>query len=350
MSRIFVGAKQADFGFETGKAHSYLVYESNSGTKFVTSLTDVDIVIFPPSIRFDVKQINTPYAHSDEAGANLRVETRLDLNGRNADDIWTIITRHAMEIKDEAPNYDPLTQNSNSFISSLLNVVGIDFARNLPHFDGEHATAGDPPRSAYPGIGNLLDFDYDLAGTGHGDILRGAAGNDHLRGGGGNDAVFGRAGSDTVTGYLGRDKLYGGSGNDHLDGSFDGDAVWGQSGNDWILGGSGNDTLDGGAGVDRIAGGGGADRFAFGLLAGPYPDGSSAASPNVITDFVNGTDRFLIDRSATGVDGFTNDIVRTQIGGDVRVTLQNAAAPVAVVLLLTEQVANIDASDFIFIA
>ena len=100
----------------------------------------------------------------------------------------------------------------------------------------------------------------------------------------------------------------------------------------------------------RMTGGAGSDRFAFGRDAG-YPDGTTNANPNVITDYQDGTDRFLIDRSATGSNDFATDIVRAQVGADVRLTLQNDAnATVAVVLLLTENVGNINAGDFLFVA
>ena len=74
MSSIFVGAKEANLGFEdanlgfdTGKAHSYLVYKNDAGARFVTSLTDVQQDFFPPSLRFDVEQINTPYNQAEES-------------------------------------------------------------------------------------------------------------------------------------------------------------------------------------------------------------------------------------------------------------------------------------------
>ncbi len=184
MSMIFVGAKNASLGpiplvggaIPTDFAHSYLVYENDAGQRFVTSLTDrSDLSLRHPFGRFDVTQINTPYAQAEESRAPEHVETPLDLGGRSADDVWNIITQHAEEIKEEAPVYNPLAQNSNSFVTSLLNVVGIDYKTELPPFDGEHATSGTHgPAKAYPGIANDLDFDYVLHGTGAGDVLHGA--------------------------------------------------------------------------------------------------------------------------------------------------------------------------------
>ena len=61
MASILVGAKEAVIGLETGKAHSYLVFEDDAGARSITSLTEVRSEVFPPSLRFDVEQIGTPY-------------------------------------------------------------------------------------------------------------------------------------------------------------------------------------------------------------------------------------------------------------------------------------------------
>ena len=82
MSGIFVGAKEANLGFETGKAHSYLIYENDAGARFITSLTDVQHDLFPPRLRFDVEQTNTPYDQAEESREPNRVERPLDLGGR----------------------------------------------------------------------------------------------------------------------------------------------------------------------------------------------------------------------------------------------------------------------------
>lgn len=204
MSKIFVGAKEANLGFETGKAHPYLVYENDAGARFVTSLTDAKEDLFPPSLRFNVEQINTPYDQAREPRDPNRVERELDLGGRNADAVWNVITQHAEEIKAEKPTYHPLEQNSISFIASLLNVVGIDFASNLPGFNGNHPTP-NPQLSDYPGIHNVLDFNYTLIGTPSHDIIRGAAGNDRFWGEAGDDTLIGKEGFDTLDGGPGVD-------------------------------------------------------------------------------------------------------------------------------------------------
>jgi hypothetical protein len=204
MARILVGAKEAVIGLETGKAHSYLVLEDDAGARSVTSLTDVRGEAFPPSLRFDVEQIGTPYDQAEETDDPNRVERPLDLGGRDAGAVWSLITQQAEAIRDEAPAYNPLTQNSNSFVASLLNVVGVDLERNLPGFDGRNPT-DDPSPSDYPGLRNLLDFDYELVGTAAPDVIRGAGGDDRFSGEGGDDTLLGRRGSDTLAGGPGFD-------------------------------------------------------------------------------------------------------------------------------------------------
>lgn len=206
MSTISLVAKEAHFlGYGTGKSHCYLVYENDAGQRFVTSLTDVSEEFFPFfRLRFNVEQINTPYAQAQEIHDLNRAERQLDLSGRDVDAVWSLINQHAQEIKVEKPTYDPLTQNSTSFIASLLNVVGLDLVDNLPGFNGNHPTDSPQPED-YPGLYNLLDFDYRLAGTASDDVIRGAAGNDIFWGGGGDDTLTGKQGSDVLDGGLGID-------------------------------------------------------------------------------------------------------------------------------------------------
>lgn len=205
MSKIFLVAKEAHFlGTGTGKAHCYLVYENDAGARFVTSLTDVKEEFSPPRLLFNVTQINIPYDQAQETDDLNRVERQLDFGGRDVDAVWSLINQHAAEIKAEAPVYHPLTQNSTSFIASLLNVVGIDFAANLPGFNGNHPT-NNPQPGDYPGLRNLLDFDYRLVGTPAADVIRGAGGNDLLLGAGGNDTLVGNQGADTLDGGPGVD-------------------------------------------------------------------------------------------------------------------------------------------------
>jgi Ca2+-binding RTX toxin-like protein len=133
-----------------------------------------------------------------------------------------------------------------------------------------------------------------------------------------------------------------------VDGGESNDTIIGGAGNDTLAGSSGRDTLDGGDGSDSLTGGSGADSFAFGFAGGR--DGSSNAKPNVIEDYRDGTDRFLVDARGSFGDDFDDDIVVTQVGADVRITFQSESnVTQAVALVRTEDADNIRANDFVFI-
>lgn len=65
----------------------------------------------------------------------------------------------------------------------------------------------------------------------------------------------------------------------------------GGDGDDVIVGGAGDDILTGGKGADTLTGGGGADLFTFQATSGAATSGAVFGQPDVITDFVVGTDR-----------------------------------------------------------
>lgn len=182
--------------------------------------------------------------------------------------------------------------------------LGIAFAND----DDMQGTSFDDVLNGYGGHDDL----YGGAGA---DTLRGGAGNDHLYGqsamGGadGNDSLFGEdgddylqgnAGNDTLDGGTGADIVLGGQGSDSISGGSGNDSVEGNDGNDTISGGDGNDSLRGGRGNDSIVGGNGVD-ILIGeagndtLTGGAGSDrfNLSGGSPgaDVITDFVNGSDK-----------------------------------------------------------
>ncbi len=95
----------------------------------------------------------------------------------------------------------------------------------------------------------------------------------------GNDTFLLSNLADTASGLGGNDTLYGDYGDDVLSGG---------TGNDWLYGGSGR---------DQLAGQAGSDRFLFLLSA---ESGATAATADVILDFVRGSDK--IDLS--GMDAF----------------------------------------------
>ena len=198
------------------------------------------------------------------------------------------------------------------------------------------------------GVYMVADDNGDaLIGSEFGDTIVGGAGHDVITGGGGADALYGGAGADTFR-YLapsdstpqaydiiqdfatGTDKLdltaltptnvsilhYNGgtfingvgtnnavfqiasihdinapdiiglTSGAYIVGDTLGDTLIGASFAETIVGGTGNDVIIGGGGADALYGGGGANMFKY-LNAGD----STVAAPDIIHDFVSGTDK-----------------------------------------------------------
>ncbi len=119
------------------------------------------------------------------------------------------------------------------------------------------------------------------------------AGNDRITAGSGNDRLIGHLGNDTLTGGAGNDTLLGEGGRDRLIGGV---------GADSLDGGAGADTLIGGRDRDILIGGAGADVFVF----GDRDTGATAATADVIVDFVKGQDRIDL----RGMDAFAATAVK----------------------------------------
>ncbi|WP_297767970.1 VWD domain-containing protein [uncultured Roseovarius sp.] len=214
-------------------------------------------------------------------------------------------------------------------------------------------------------MGGGLDDDLMDGGDGN-DVVNSSSGNDTLDGGAGNDTMGANIGADEVNGGDGNDDIGGGTGQDTIDAGAGDDSVGGGEGNDDILGGDGNDflagggrddTIDGGAGDDSInggdgdddmTGGDGADVFVFNF----FKDGDN----DVITDFEDGTDSFLIrttnletgeaniDNGGNGLSGFLDALNITDVEGGAQMDIDGH-------LVLVEGVAAADLTldDFSFI-
>ena len=149
---------------------------------------------------------------------------------------------------------------------------------------------------------------------------------ENLTGSAYNDVLAGDRRDNVLDGGPGDDTLYGGPGGGD-------DVLVGNGGDDRLFGGQGNDRLDGGTGNDRLAGGPGADVFVFAL-------GNGA---DAITDFANGQDR--IDLTAFDLTGYDDLTVTSSTDG---VTIDLSAYDGGTVLLEGFDMANLDATDFLF--
>ncbi|GLR49902.1 hypothetical protein KYK30_30120 [Shinella yambaruensis] len=104
-------------------------------------------------------------------------------------------------------------------------------------------------------VGDLIEDNDTVNGTGNADILKMTNHSEIVRGNRGNDIIHGRGGDDIL---------------------------FGNTGNDTLNGGVGDDQLNGGLGADKLTGGRGADTFIFTKISDSKVN--SAAS-DIITDF-----------------------------------------------------------------
>ena len=209
-------------------------------------------------------------------------------------------------------------------------------------------------------IENVIGSDYidSIRGDSGENDLYGRGGNDELNGGAGDDRLFGEDGEDQLWGLSGADRLDGGDGIDIAvywssdaavtvdlengtgrGGHAEGDVIvnvenlWGSDHNDVLSGDTGPNRLYGSRGNDILEGRGGADRFIF----------EHSNGDDIILDFTNNED--LIDLSAIGLSGYDDLTLSSDSNG---VTIHMAGNGGGSILLEGFDIANLDASDFIF--
>ena len=244
--------------------------------------------------------------------------------------------------------------------------LGDDLIYGGQGYDTLYGLLGDD--TLYGGLGNdrlfggvgddsLIGYDQNdtLVGDWGNDFLDGGTGDDWMNGGGdadylvgrtGNDTIFGGEGNDTLIGQLGNDTIYSGWGMDHAYGGEGDDEIWGGNQDDTLDGGDGADTLVGGMAQDELIGGAGSDLFVFFDL-----DGNDA-----ILDFdALDPDEKIDLRGVTAITGLADlNLADPHAGG-----AQQWAANVVIytggpgmlsnsVTLIGVQIADLDASDFIF--
>ena len=119
----------------------------------------------------------------------------------------------------------------------------------------------------------------------------------------GDDTITFVAGANTATTGAGKDNITGGTGVDTITAGADDDIIDGGKGNDVLDGGAGKDTITGGEGADTMTGGADADTFIVGGKNTSLVSYSTALAPDVIKDFVSGTDKLTIAQTNAGFLG-----------------------------------------------
>jgi hypothetical protein len=224
-----------------------------------------------PSIRDHTNIANTPhygdspdlYAASGPLDLSI-FDPSIGVHTRSADNVWDTLSKVHAQFTAKGTGIDyNADQNSNSYATSILKVVGIDIDR--------YVGAATPVEvENLPGLGlDILQsdkyaFPLTLTGTPGYDYIKTGVKNDTISGGGGVDLLYGDRGNDTIAG---------GDGNDHIEGEGGSDSLYGDAGNDYLRetdgqgstnylnGGAGNDVLWPYLGNDTMVGGAGNDTF-----------------------------------------------------------------------------------------
>ncbi|WP_107496459.1 calcium-binding protein [Thalassobius sp. I31.1] len=261
MATLTIGSTPV--GFPVGFAYSHLQVIHDSGL-------ELEVVGERADGQWDIRAAYQPAPYPDGYLTTYEIDLGED---RTSEQVWGILNQvtnqfiAAQNTGEVSLNYSALTYNSNTFVSTLLYVVGINVSNYIPSYEHLGST------------GNALFWESDspdlqLHGYEDNDIIRSGWGDDHLFGMDGNDNLQGANGDDILEGGNGDDLLYGGrdddilsggSGQDELQGGLGDDQLDGGSGNDILSGGDGDDVLDGGAGSDIIFGGDGSDSLQMGF-------------------------------------------------------------------------------------
>lgn len=368
--------------------HLQIVFEDSSGDLFENETTSPGFPYFFGNWAFPVfgrshdNTANTPGYGNPQRYAIVPMDLR---PAQTAEHVWELMSQiHAsLSTGGHGLDYD-IGQNSNSYVTSVLSVVGIDVAGYLPavtppDVEGFPGAATNIFLGAKTGglfsgydtpipltLAGTAGHDYIQTGIGN-DDLGGAAGNDEIRasygddilnGGRGADELHGNAGQDlllggaqddklkggrgrdTLEGNRGEDRVFGGNGQDRLEGGMHDDLLIGGTGSDTLRGGTGDDTLEGGVGNDRLIGGKDDDTFVF----------ADNEGDDTITDFDAQNDEEKIDLS--GITAITDlaDLTNpanphmTQVGTDVVIDDFDGHT----ITLLDVTLDELDSGDFIF--
>ena len=258
----FISADQFTTGTGATTANQRIIYNQNTGELF-----------------YD--------ADGSGGGAQVQIATLVSNPTLGAERIYAYQDENAAPSNPSNPNPINLNPPSGNPTNPNTGTPGND-----------SMTGGTGNDSMTGGAGN----DSMTGGIGD-DQLLGGIGDDGIFGGEGIDLVNGNQGNDAINGNQGNDIVRGGKGDDSVRGGKDNDMVYGDLGNDNVFGDNGDDTVTGGGGNDSVTGGMGSDRFLFDTNAVFSAD----AGIDILTDFVAGTDKIVLDQ--TTFTALTNNAI-----------------------------------------
>lgn len=210
MASISIAGRRVGQEIPTGAGHLALFYTDDAGAEFVLSAyTDNTLLSGDLFIETFEGSAWVPRVFSTESTLNPDIFATVPLafGAQDPEGVADLIDQFALAINTQNFDYEVFTQNSNSTIGTLLELVGINVDGFIPN----------PPDVGFLGFvakDNRLEFSYRIDGTAEGDILQGRSGAQEFSGNAGDDTLSGGSGDDTLAGNQGDDSLNGGDGVD----------------------------------------------------------------------------------------------------------------------------------------
>jgi hypothetical protein len=189
--------------------------------------------------------------------------TAISTGVQDADEIWSIASQIAEQYNfarsvdaGAVPQYNLVAYNSNSYVNSIFQAVGLDLNAHVAQLEVGPVSANHPLAAnltsiqleelnsatfSYPGVNeSMFDrneylVDLTITGGAGANFIRLGFANDTIRGLGGTDTLFGQGGNDRLSGGSENDLLYGGDGNDQIHGGTGVDSIYGGAGHDTII-------------------------------------------------------------------------------------------------------------------
>lgn len=159
---------------------------------------------------------NTPNYQVTDRYGTVTLDISFAGSDRTEDDVWALWAQIHAQFQAQANIHYSYSQNSNSYIGTLLSMLGIDGADEVASLISSIDTVVDFPGFTYNPLEDL-SLNFDLVGGGNGDVMFTGIGNDRLIGAGGDDQLLGGDGNDTLVGGTGNDLLNGEGGADLVD-------------------------------------------------------------------------------------------------------------------------------------
>jgi Ca2+-binding RTX toxin-like protein len=179
--------------------HLFLVYQTTANEEYI--IRGGPSTPTPQSPQYGLLDVENSWLLSESADShnNTHGRTELDLGGRDASDVWSVMVQVAEQIDQHGFFYSPdfPFQNSNNVVGTLLHAVD------------SHPQLPGPILFTYPTT-DVLDMSYRLVGKAHDDHLSGGPRSDRLEGGDGNDTYYfsRNSGNDTIFDTGGTDTIY----------------------------------------------------------------------------------------------------------------------------------------------